>query len=100
MQDPIQYVARVEQELTQLIHDYGDYLFMVFAFGCFAAIAWLLFRKRKSLPQEPASAKTRAIVGIMLASPGMSSDADGGCTRLIMGDDPARRPNTLDLDRP
>ena len=39
MQDPIQYVAKVEQELTQLIHDYGDYLFMVFAFGCFAAIA-------------------------------------------------------------
>ena len=29
MQDPIQYVAKVEQELTQLIHDYGDYLFMV-----------------------------------------------------------------------
>lgn len=99
MEDPIQYVAKVEHELTQLIHDYGDYFFIVFALGCFVAIAWLLFRPRKWLPQEPASARTRAIVGIMLASPGMSSDADGGRTRLIMGDNPTRRVNALNSDR-
>ena len=99
MQDPIQYLGRFEHELTQLIHDYGDYLFMVFAWVCFGAIAWLLFRKRKSPAPEPASARTRAIVGIMLASPGMSSDADGGRTRLIMGDNPTRRANALNSDR-
>jgi hypothetical protein len=99
MQDPIQYVGRFEHELTQLIHDYGDYLFMVFAWVCFGAIAWLLFRKRKSPPPEPALARTRAIVGIMLASPGLSSDADGGRTRLIMGDNPTRRVNALNSDR-
>ena len=97
--DPIQYVAKVEHELTQLIHDDGDYLFMGFALLCFVAIGWLLSRKRKSPPPQPASARTRAIVGIMLASPGMSSDADGGRTRLIMGDDPTRRTNTFDSDR-
>ncbi len=97
--DPIQYVAKVEHELTQLIHDDGDYLFMGFALLCFVAIGWLLSRKRKSLPPQPASARTRAIVGIMLASPGMSSDADGGRTRLIMGDDPTRCANTFDSDR-
>ncbi len=91
MEHPILYVGRLEHKLTELIHDYGDYLFMVFAWGCFLAIAWLLFRKRKSPPPVPASARTRAIVGIMLASPGMSSDADGGRTRLIMGDDVTRR---------
>ncbi len=89
--DPIQYVAKVEHELTQFIHDNGDYLFMGFALLCFVAIGWLLSRKRKSLPPQPVSARTLAIVGIMLASPGMSSDADGGRTRLIMGDDPTRR---------
>lgn len=93
MEDPIQYMGKFEHELTQLIHDQGEYLFMGFAMVCFVAIAWLLFRKRKSPPPEPASARTRAIVGIMLASPGMSSDADGGRTRLIMGDDPTRRTN-------
>lgn len=99
MEDPIQYVGKFEHELTQLIHDYGDYLFMVFALACFVAIAWLLFRKRRSPPPELASARTRAIVGIMLASPGISSDADGGGTRLIMGDNPTRRVNALNSDR-
>lgn len=99
MEHPIQYVAKVEHALDQLIHDDGDYLFMGFALLCFVAIGWLLSRKRKSLPPQPASARTRAIVGIMLASPGMSSDADGGRTRLIMGDDPARRTNTFNSDR-
>jgi hypothetical protein len=99
MEHPIQYVAKVEHALDQLIHDDGDYLFMGFALLCFVAIGWLLSRKRKSLPPQPASARTRAIVGIMLASPGISSDADGGRTRLIMGDDPARRTNTFNSDR-
>jgi bacteriorhodopsin len=98
MEHPIQYVAKVEHGLDQLIHDDGDYLFMGFALVCFVAIVWLLSRKRKSLPTQTASARTRAIVGIMLASPGMSSDADGGRTRLIMGDDPTRRTNALNSD--
>jgi len=95
MGDPIQYVGKFEHELTQLIHDYGDYLFMVFAWGCLFVIAWILFRKRKSPPPEPGSARARAIVGIVLPSPGMSSNADGGRTRLIMGDDPTRRTDAL-----
>ena len=77
MEDPIQYVAKVGHELTELIHDYGGYLLKVFAFGCFAAIASLLFRKRKSLPQKPASARTRAIVRSMLALQ--------GCLQMQMG---------------
>ena len=96
MKDPVLCFGKLLNELTEFIHENGDYLFMVFAWGCFLAIAWLLFRKRKSPPPVPASARTRAIVGIMLASPGMSSDADGGRTRLIMGDNPSRRSNTPD----
>lgn len=90
MEDPVLYFGKLLNELTEFIHDNGDYLFMVFAWACFLAIAWLLFRKRKSPPPVPASARTRAIVGIMLTSPGMSSDADCGRTRLIMGDTPTR----------
>lgn len=90
MEDPVLYFGKRLNELSEFIDDNGVYLFMVFAWGCILAIAWLLFRKRKS-PPLPASARTRAIVGIMLASPGMSSDADGGRTRLIMGDTPTRR---------
>jgi hypothetical protein len=100
MEDPIQYMGKFEHELTQLIHDYGEYLFMVLAWFCFGAIAWLLFRKRKSPPPEPASARTRAIVGIMLTSPEMSSEADGGYTRLIKGEAPAGGTDVLDLYRP
>lgn len=96
MEDPVLYFGKLLNELTEFIHENGDYLFMVFAWACFLAIAWLLFRKRKSPPPQPASARTRAIVGIMLASPGMSSDADGGRTRLIMGDVPSRQSNTSD----
>jgi len=90
MEDPVLHFGKLLNRLTELIHDNGDYLFMVFAVLCFLAIAWLLLRKRKSPPLEPTSARTRAIVGIMLASPKMSSDADGGRTRLIMGDDSSR----------
>ena len=89
MEDPILYVGKIEHVLTQLIHEYGDYLFIVFGWGCLFAIAWLLFRKRKSRHPEPASTNTPAIVGIIVASPGMSSDADSGRTRLIIGGDPS-----------
>ena len=85
MEDPVLYFGKLLNELTEFIHENGDYLFMVFAWGCFLAIAWLLFRKRMSPPPVPTSARTRAIVGSMLASPDMSSDADGGRARLIMG---------------
>ena|SRR5690242_14266612 len=88
--------GKLLNKLSEFIHENGDYLFMVFVWFCFLAIVWLLFRKRKSPPPIPASAQTRAVVGIMLASPGMSSDADGGRTRLIMGDVPSRRSNTSD----
>ena len=91
MEDPVLSFGKRLNELSKFIDDNGVCLFMVFAWGCILAIAWLLFRKRKSPPPVPASARTRAIVGIMLASPGMSSDADGGRTRLIMGDTPTRR---------
>ncbi len=96
MKDPVLYFGKLLNELSEFIDENGLYLFMVLAWGCILAIAWLLFRKRKSPPLVPTSAQTRAIVGIMLASPGMSSDADGGRTRLIMGDVPSRQSNTLD----
>ena|SRR5258705_12895724 len=80
-----------KNRLTELIHDNGDYLFMVFAFFCILAIAWLVLRKRKSPTPTPTSARTRAIIGTMLASPDMSSDADGGRARLIMGKSPTQR---------
>lgn len=91
MEYSVSHFGRLLNELTEFINENGFYLFMVFAWACFVAIAWLLLRKRKLPPPVPASAQTRAIVGIMLASPGMSSDADGGRTRLIMGDTPTRR---------
>jgi hypothetical protein len=91
MEDPVLHFGELLNKLTELIHDHGDYLFMVFAVLCFVAIAWLLFRKRKSPPPAPASARTRAIIGTMLASPNMSSDADGGRTRLIVGNSPSQR---------
>jgi hypothetical protein len=89
--DPILYVGKLEHWLTEFIHEHGFYLFMVFAFLCFLAITWLLLRQRKSPPTEPSSARKRAIIGSMLASPDMSSDADGGRTRLIMGESPSQR---------
>ena len=95
MEDPVQYFGNLLNELWEFM-DNGVYPFMVFAWACMLAIAWLLFRKRKSPPPLPASAQTRAIVGIMLASPGMSSDADGGRTRLIMGENPSRQSNSPD----
>jgi hypothetical protein len=95
MEDSVQHFGKILNELWEFM-DNGIYPFMAFACVCFAAISWLLFRKRKSPPPIPASAQTRAMVGIMLASPGMSSDADGGRTRLIMGDVPSRKSNTHD----
>jgi hypothetical protein len=89
--DPIQYASKVEHWLTEFIHEHGFYLFMVFAFLCFVAIVWMLARQRRLPPPEPSSARTRAIIGSMLASPDMSSDADGGRTRLIMGKSPSQR---------
>ena len=100
MEDPILSLGKLEHKLTEFIHENGDYLFMVFVVACIFAIVWLLFRRRKSPPPVPASARPRAIVGIMLASPGMTSDADGGRTRLIMGDTPARRTSDLGSNQP
>ncbi|HOP99038.1 MAG TPA: hypothetical protein PLK78_16590 [Verrucomicrobiota bacterium] len=91
MNDPVLQFGKLLNELTDFIHEHGLYLFMAFAWACIAAIAWLLFRKRKSPPPAPASAQTRAIIGTMLASSDMSSDADGGRTRLIMGKSPNPR---------
>lgn len=95
MENPVLYFEELLNELWEFM-DNGVYPFMAFAAACFAAIAWLLFRKRKSPPPIPASPQTRAIVGLMLASQGMSSDADGGRTRLIMGDTLTHRANELD----
>jgi hypothetical protein len=99
MEDPILYVGKVEHELDRLIQNYGDYLFMGFALVCFVAIVWLLSRNRKSPLPTPASAKTHAIVGVVLASPDVSSEADGGYTRLVVGNDPVRRTDVLNLHR-
>jgi hypothetical protein len=96
MEDPILYAGKVEHALTEFIHEHCVYLLMIFAWGCLFAIAWLLFRKRKAPPPLPASARTCAIVGIMLASPDRSSDADGGSTRLIMGDNQTSSQNVPD----
>lgn len=96
MEYSVKNFAKVLNELSEFIDENGVYLFMAFAWASMLAIAWLLFRKRKSPPPSPASARTRAMVGIMLASPGMSSDADGGRTRLIMGENPSRHSNSPD----
>ena len=88
MEDPVLHFGKLNELLEFM--DNGVYPFMAFAVLCFLAIGWLLFRKRKSPPPLPASPRTRAIIGTMLASPDMSSDADGGRTRLIMGDVPSR----------
>jgi hypothetical protein len=89
--DPILYVGKLENWLTEFIHEHGFYLFMAFAFLGFLAIVWLLSRPRRLPPPESCSARTRAIIGSMLASPDTSSDADGGRTRLIMGKSPSQR---------
>jgi hypothetical protein len=89
--DPILYVGKLEDKLTEFVGANGDYLFIVFAFLCLLAVAWLLSRPRKPLLSEPSSARTRAIIGTMLASPDMSSDADGGRARLIMGKSPSHK---------
>ncbi|HWD90779.1 MAG TPA: hypothetical protein VG938_00385 [Verrucomicrobiae bacterium] len=100
MKDPILYFGEFLNKLSKVIDDNGLYLFMVFTWACIASIVWLLFRKRKTPSPTPASARTRAIVGIMLASPDMSSDADGGRTRLIMGDISNKRANDLGSNSP
>jgi len=95
MEDQVLHLGKLLNELWEFM-DNGIYPFMLFACVCFAAIAWLLFRKRTSPPPLPASPQTRAIVGIMLASPGMSSDADGGRARLIVGDVPSPQSKSSD----
>jgi len=89
MQDPILYVGKVENVFDQFIYDYGDYLFMVFAWICLFVIAWILFRKRKAPSREPASAMIQTIVEIIVTSPAVSSDAGRSPTRLTMGGDPS-----------
>ena len=96
--DPILYLGRLEDRLAEFVRANGDYLFMVFAVFCLLAIVWLVSRQGKSSRPEPSSARTRAIIGTMLASPNMSSDADGGRTRLIIGG--SRRARDFGSDRP
>jgi hypothetical protein len=95
--DPILYLGRLEDKLTEFVHANSDYLFMFFAFFCLLAILWLLSRRRKPSPDEPSSARTQAIIGTMLASPDLSSDADGGLARLIVGKSSNQK--TPDTDR-
>lgn len=97
MEDQVRHFGKLLNELWEFM-DNGVYPFMLFACACSAAIAWLLSRRRTSPPPLPASPQTRAIVGIMLASPGMSSYADGGRTRLIMGDQQTRDAKGLGSD--
>ena len=43
----IELLTKVTDWLDQLIDDQGHYLFMFFAYACFALIAWILLRKRR-----------------------------------------------------
>lgn len=95
MENQVLYLERRLIEFWEFM-DNGVYPFMAFACLCCAAIAWILSSKRKPPPPLPSSPQTRAIVGIMLTSPGMSSDADGGRTRLIIGDVPSQRSRASD----
>ena len=69
MKDPILYVGKLEHELTRLIHEYGDYLFMVFAWGCLFFIAWLLFRRRKARHSDPSGGGIQMTVTIVRETP-------------------------------
>ena len=60
--DPILYVGKLEDKLTEFVHANGDYLFIVFVFLCSLAVVWLLSRPRKLSLSEPSSARTRAII--------------------------------------
>ena len=90
MQDPILYVGRFEHELTELIHEHGDYLYMVFAWCCLLFIAWLVLRKRKWPPRQSLLAGPAAVVNVVVVSPASSSDADGSPTRPIIPGDLSR----------
>ena len=47
MEHPVQYLARGTKFLDGLIQEYGDYLFVGFAFFSVVLIAWIFGRRRK-----------------------------------------------------
>lgn len=52
VEHPVQYVARVTKFLDRMIQEHGDYLFLIFGFGCLALIAWIIARPRKRPVQD------------------------------------------------
>ena len=76
MEDPILYVGKLGHELTEFVHENGDYLFMVFFVVCFFAIAWLLFRKRKFVPHNQPRLEHARLSGSCSPLP--------GCLRMLM----------------
>jgi hypothetical protein len=62
MEHPVLYVARFFRFLDRMIQDYGDDLYVGFAYLCVLIIVWMLVRRRKRsahditvviLPQPP-----------------------------------------------
>lgn len=85
------YAHRLMHWLDQVIYEHGVYLFMAFTFLCLVAIGWLLSRPRKGPPPVPLSPQKCAIIATILASPDMTTDADGGLIRLLTGKTPSRQ---------
>ena len=47
MNHPTQYALEVTRFLDGIIEEYGHYLFMGFAYFCFALLIWMFTRRRK-----------------------------------------------------
>ena len=53
MQHPVELVGELGKFVDRLIHEQGDYLFLVWTFLSLAVIAWIIGRKRRSKPGTP-----------------------------------------------
>ena len=53
MQHPVELVGKLGKFVDRLIHEQGDFLFLVWTFLSLAVIAWILGRKRPSKPGTP-----------------------------------------------
>jgi hypothetical protein len=52
MEHPVQRVARMTKFMDRLIQDYGDYLFVGFAFFSILLIAWIFTHRRSTLSES------------------------------------------------
>ena len=83
MEHPVMYLARVTKFLDGLIQEHGVYLFMGFLVVFAVVAARLVAQGRKPLSRIPPA--TGAVIGDILASPNLSTIADGGRANLIWG---------------